>query len=111
MIPRGSAQELTPENATKVRIFATWNSPAPHWTEVTGENGHPAFRGRCCKKVYRTFTHAAADARTIRYRDGQRDAARAYWCRRCRGFHVGRPGGSRHERVFQIRPGSDLRAA
>jgi hypothetical protein len=104
-------QELTPENATKVRIFATWNSPAPHWTEVTGENGHPAFRGRCRKKVYRTFTHAAADARTIRHRDGQRDAAGAYWCRRCRGFHVGRPGGSRHERVFQIRPGSDLRAA
>lgn len=95
----------------EIRTYATWNRPAPHWTEIVAANGTLAYRGRCCKKVYRTFAHAAADARTIRYRDDRRDAPEAYWCRRCRGFHVGRPGGSRHERVLQMRPGTDLRAA
>lgn len=104
-------EEIAVPVDTEVHVYATWNHPAPHWTEVIGANERPAFRGRCLKKVYRTYAHAAADARTMRYRDGHRDATEAYWCRRCRGFHVGRPVGSRHERVFQMRPGSDLRAA
>ena len=104
------SMEVTVPAEAEVRIFATWDRPAPHWHEVTGTNGAPAYRGRCNKKVYRTFTHAAADARRLRIREGHSEAYEAYWCRR-RGFHVGRPGGSRHERVVEMRPLLLIRAA
>jgi hypothetical protein len=81
-----------------VRDYATWNHPAPHWNEAAGRRGAPAYWGRCAKKVYRTHDHAVADARSINRSQGRRDAASAYWCRRCRGYHVGRPVGTRYER-------------
>lgn len=104
-------EEIAVPVTAEARVYATWNYPAPHWAEITGASARPVYRGRCFKKVYRSFAHAAADARSMRYRNGHRDATVAYWCRRCRGFHVGRPGASQYERIRQIRPDSDLRAA
>jgi len=78
--------------------YAIRDHPTPYWTEVTGHRGTPAYLGRCDKKVYRTHDHSVADARSINRNEGRREAARAYWCRRCRGFHVGRQVGTRRER-------------
>ena len=40
------------------------------------------------KHVYLTWAHASNDARQMR-RNGKRDSARPYPCRKCHKFHVG----------------------
>jgi hypothetical protein len=73
-----------------------WDVPHPSWRQVSGTRNSPVFIGPCGKKVYRSYTHAASDAKRLRDKQDNTGHPSAYWCVKCRGFHTGRLYGPKH---------------